>query len=356
MRTPAWIESEPETAGGRAALLPLAVLARLYGLGARLDRELYRRGWRAVRRLPCSVVSVGSLAAGGSGKTPLAAWLAAALRAQGRRVALASRGYGRRRGGAGVEIVSDGVTIRCGADRAGDEPLVLAAQAPGVPVLVARDRGEAGWRAIRTFGTEILILDDGFQHHRLVRDLDLVVLDGGAGLCGGRVLPRGPLREPPSGLARADALVVMDGPLPRGDPERLSALAPAVPRFDARRVPRTLRSLGAPGEEPVAALRGREVGMLCGIARPASFRRTLEGCGARVCAERILPDHHRYRAADLAGLAGEAPFWVTTEKDAVKLDPAWVRDADLRVLAIGVQADSSLLDFVEARLAQLRTR
>ena len=117
MRAPAWLEARPEGGAARLALLPIAALAALYGLGARANRGLYRAGWLQVRALPCRVVSVGSLAAGGSGKTPLAAWLAASLRERGLRVALASRGYGRR-GGAEVEIVSDGVTIRCGPARA----------------------------------------------------------------------------------------------------------------------------------------------------------------------------------------------------------------------------------------------
>jgi len=353
MRAPGWLGEREATPLRRALLLPVAGLAQLYGLGARLHRAAYRSGWLEARTLPCRVVSVGSLAAGGSGKTPLAAWLAAALHARGRRVALASRGYGRRGGGA-VEVVSDGVTVLCGPERAGDEPLLLAAQAPGVPVLVARDRGAAGLRAVERFGAEILVLDDGFQHHRLRRDLDLVVLDGAAGLGGGAVLPRGPLREPPAALALADAIVVMDGPLPPEDEARVAALAPGAARFAARRAPRSLRRLGAAGEEPPAALRGAEVGMLCGIARPASFRATLEGLGARVVAERLFPDHHPYRARDLRGLAGAAPRWVTTEKDAVKLDPAWCAELDLRVLAISVEGAEGLVERVLARLAQPR--
>jgi tetraacyldisaccharide 4'-kinase len=223
-------------------------------------------------------------------------------------------------------------------------------------VLVDADRARLGWRAVAAFGAEILVLDDAFSHHRLARDLDLVVLDGAEGLGNRAVLPRGPLREPLTALRCADALVVVDGPLPPDDDALLGALAPGAPRFAARRVPTTLRRLGGAGAEPTAALRGREVGLLSGIARPASFRRTVERLGARVVAERAFADHHRYRASDLAGLARAAPLWVTTEKDAVKLDPAWVGAADLRVLAIAVEGAEALVAFAEERIARLPRR
>jgi tetraacyldisaccharide 4'-kinase len=352
MRAPGWLGEPGRTPLQRVALLPLSGLAALYGLGARLHRAAYRTGLRRARTLPCRVVSVGSLAVGGSGKTPLAAWLASGLHARGRRVALASRGYGRL-GGGEVEIVSDGAGARCGPERAGDEPLLLAAQAPGVPVVVARDRGEAGLRALERFATEILVLDDGFQHHRLQRDLDVVVIDGAAGL-GGAVLPRGPLREPLGALGLADVLVVMDGPLSAEDEARVAAFAPGTVRFAARRVPRSLRALGGGAGQSLAALRGAEVGMLCGIARPASFRSTLEALGARVVAERLFPDHHPFQAGDLRGLGGSAPLWVTTEKDAVKLDPAWCAGLDLRVLGIAVEGAEGLVELVLERLDQPR--
>jgi tetraacyldisaccharide 4'-kinase len=316
------------------------------------------------------VVSVGALSAGGSGKTPVAAALAAGLRARGERVALASRGYGRV-GGGEIELVSDGKALRSDVGRAGDEPLLLAAAAPGVPVLVARDRARAGRRAVAEFGTGLLVLDDGFQHHRLARDLDVVVLDGSEGLGNGSVLPRGPLREPPAALRFAHAIAVVDGPLPAADDARVRELAPAAARFIVRRVPRALRRLRDPAagaratdsllrepdplDEPPAALAGREVGLLSGLARPASFRRTVEALGARVVAERCFPDHHPYAARDLAGLAAAAPLWITTEKDAVKIEPEWVGGAELRVLAIDIEGVEPLVEFVSARLREIRS-
>ncbi|RIK89344.1 MAG: tetraacyldisaccharide 4'-kinase, partial [Proteobacteria bacterium] len=249
-----------------------------------------------------------------------------------------------------VTVVSDGRHVRATLREAGDEALLLAAHAPGVPVLVGRDRGVVGLRAIAGFGADVLVLDDGMQHHRLARDVEIVCFDG-AGLGNGRVVPRGPLREPAAALRGADAILVVDGPMPAADEARVRAAAPQAVWFAARRRPVSLRPLaGGPGA-PAAVLRGRSVGMLAGIARPANLRRTLESLGAEVAAERVFADHHRYRARDVAGLAGP-PLWVTTEKDAAKILPRWTAPADVRVLAIALEVDepAALLDWLERTL------
>lgn len=328
----------------------LAPLAWLYGAGAWLDRTAWRRGWRTPRRLPCKVVSVGNLSVGGSAKTPTAAWLASRLQRRGHKVVLASRGYGRQGRGA-VCVVSDGRHVHADVETAGDEALLLAAHAAGVPVLVGRDRGVAGLRAVAAFGAEVLVLDDGFQHHRLARDLDLVLVDAALGFGNRRVLPLGPLREPAGALRQADAVGVVDGPLREDDAAWLEARAPDALRFRVERRPVGLRPLA--GGRPVAPeLHEAEVGLLAGIARPASLRRSLESLGARVVAERTFPDHHRYRPRDLSGLADEAARWITTEKDALKILPAWVEDAQIDALVIDVVVDDEerLLDEIETRL------
>lgn len=347
----AWLYRREDSGRSRWLLAPLWPMSLVYGVAARLHRGLYQRGWRRRKQLACKVVSVGSPVVGGAGKTPTAAWLARELHRRGTKVALATRGY-RRRGREAVRVVSDGRHVRGDVVSAGDEPLLLAAHAPGVPVLVGPDRGVVGLRAVSAFGADVVVLDDGFQHHRLARDLDLIVIDGGLGLGNGCVLPRGPLREPARALRHADAILVVDGPLPEEDASRLGELAPEAPRFAARRNPATLRPLaGGAGELP-SWLHACEVGMLTGIANPDSLRRSLASLGARVVAERSFPDHHSYRPADVSDLAEEAPLWVTTEKDAVKILPAWVGDADVRVLTIELhvlEADR-LLSWIESRL------
>jgi tetraacyldisaccharide 4'-kinase len=339
VRLPApWLEWRREEEGpiARAALLPLVPVSWLYAGAAALHRGLAERGWLWRRRLPCRVVSVGSLLAGGSGKTPVAAWIAAGLRRRGHRVVLASRGVGRERSEE-LAVVSDGRRLRSDLAHAGDEPLLLAARAPRVPVIVARDRGVAGLRAVGTFGADVLVLDDGFQHHRLARDVEILTFDAGFGLGNGYVLPRGPLREPPRALGRADALFLLDGDgeLPARDAELAQRLAPTALRVRADRRPTSVRPLAGPRRpqpEGLELLRGARVGMLTAIARPSHLRRVLESLGAAVVAERVFADHHRFRARDLRGLGRAARLWITTEKDALKIPPSWVKGAEIRVL------------------------
>jgi tetraacyldisaccharide 4'-kinase len=350
-----WLEARDESVAARVTLSPLTACSWLYGAGAWLARAAAEHGVRPRRRLPGAVVSVGNLLVGGTGKTPFAAWLARSLHARGHKVALASRGYGRS-GREPVEVVSDGRHVRGSAERVGDEPVWLAGRAPGVPVLVGRDRGLVGLRALSGFGAELLVLDDGFQHHRLARDVDFVCFDGGFGLGNGHLLPRGPLREPLSALRRADALVCLEGPLPAGDEARVRAAAPSATWFSVRRRPASLRPLAGGAAEAPERLRGAGVGVLSGIARPQRLRRSLEALGAHVVAERAFPDHHRFTPRDVAGLGAEAPLWVTTEKDAVKLVSGWCAGADVRVLAedLAVDEPDALLDWLEMRLRQRR--
>jgi tetraacyldisaccharide 4'-kinase len=347
----AWLTRRDETPLQTAALLPLWPLSWPYGAGAWLHRACYRRGVCRRSHFPGRVVSVGNLVAGGTGKTPLAAWIAKSLHRRGHTVALVSRGYGRR-GGEAVTVVSDGRFVHSRAELAGDEAMVLAARAPRVPVLVGRDRALVGWRALSAFGAEVLVLDDGFQHHRLQRDIDLVVFDGGLGLGNRRMLPRGPLREPLQALRHAQAVGVVDGPLPPADVALVDRVAPAAHRFEARRAPAGLRSLRGGDAVSPELLRGAEVGLLAALAYPAEFRRSLESLGARVVAERTFRDHYRYRRRDLRGLAAAAPLWITTEKDAVKIPVAWVGAADVRVLGIELEvaAPERLLGWIESRL------
>jgi tetraacyldisaccharide 4'-kinase len=350
MRAP-WLDARETSLASGAALLPLALIAGGWSLGARLHRALYRGGALTSTRLPCRVISVGSLNAGGTGKTPAAAWLAARLQRRGNRVVLASRGY-RRAGRDPIVTVSDGRFVRATVDQAGDEPFVLAAHAPRVPVLVGSDRALLGQRALSAYGVEILVLDDGFQHHRLARDLDLIVCDGAQGFGNRWVLPRGPLREPLSALRFAAAIGVVDGPLSEAEEDTIERYAASARRFVARRRPLGLRPLQGGELAPPESLSGARVGLLAAIARPDSLRRTLTGLGAEVIAERTFRDHHRFRPRDLAGLAKQAPLWITTEKDAVKLLPSWAPDARVLALVIELEVEQPepLLDWVEARL------
>jgi len=342
----------------------LRLASVFYGLGARTHRAWMRWTSADRGRLACAVVSVGGLTVGGAGKTPVAARLALGLRRRGWRVVLASRGY-RGRDRSSVVVVSDGAHVHSSVARSGDESFVLAAHAPGVPVLVGRDRRVVGHHAVSAFDAEILVLDDGFQHHRLARDLDIVCIDGGSGLGSQRLLPAGPLREPVSTLRHADWLCIVDGERPEGvvaarktiERERDAEVVSAFERsggemLRARRRPVDLATLDADETRSLDALRDQRVGLLAGIARPDSFRRTLQDLGARVVVERRFRDHHDYAPRDCAGLGDASILWVTTEKDALKILPEWLDGARLWVLRIEVAIDGEegVLDRLEEKL------
>jgi len=348
--------------GWRLVLAPLELLEAPYRAAAFLHRELYARGVWSRIELPARVVSIGNLTVGGSGKTPIAGWLAAELRARGSRVALLSRGVQARRA-AEVNVVSDGERILLGPVDAGDEPVWLAQTTRGVPVLAGRNRAALGLRATSLFGSEVLILDDGFQHHRLRRDVDLVCVDHGLGLGNGHALPRGPLRESPRALRRADAILLTripaskDGAGEGGASAVPAGLPPYLPRFGMRIVPSALSRLDSPGNAPLASLVGARVGVLCAIARPDRLARLLRELGAVV--ERVVayPDHHLYQPRDLRGLDRNLR-WITTAKDAVKLPAAWLSPLSVEILEERVEPveGNALLDWLVERLARAPKR
>lgn len=352
MRGP-WRQAEGEQSPlAAAAWLPLAPVSLAVRVGAAVHRASWERGLRTPRRLPCRVVSVGGLTVGGSGKTPLAAWVAAGLRARGQGVVVATRGHGRRHREP-VIVLSDGRHAFCDGEHPGDEPLVLVAQSPGTPVIVSRDRGVAGLRAVSAFDADVLVLDDGFQHHRLARDVELVVFDGHFGVGNGRVLPRGPLREGPRVLVRADGVVVLDPPLAPRATALLERHGSGAEHFTGHRRLVGTRPLEGGAVAPIEHLAGERIGILSGVANPAGVRRSLEAVGARIVAERARGDHHQFRPRDLRGLDRRPDLWVTTEKDAVKILPSWLGGVDLRVLVMRLELPrgGELLDWLAARIA-----
>jgi tetraacyldisaccharide 4'-kinase len=282
----------------------MKLLALLFGALVRLRNWLYDHGILRSWRAPVPVVCAGSLEVGGAGKTPLALLLTERLRALGWRVALLSRGYRsalERRGGR--------VSPSDRAARVGDEPLLCARRLPEVPVYVGRHRSRMAEIAVSE-GAEVLVLDDGFQHRRLARDLDVVVVEGGRSLEALDLLPAGPLREPASGLRRAHLLVVRgSGPAPAGWP------GPVVRVVDEA-AGLLQHPQGSP--LPLESLAGRRVSLVAGIARPGRFAALARAQGAQLVEERFFPDHHPFTIGDLAGLRAAI---LTTEKDAVRLPP-----------------------------------
>jgi len=299
------------------------MLNTLYAAVARGRRQWFDRHPEARRHLARPVVSVGNLAVGGSGKTPVVAHLARLLLAEGERPAVLSRGYARRRPLDGVVIVRDREGVRAGLDTAGDEPLMLARRLDGVPVLVAADRHLAGLVAERHLDASVHLLDDGFQHMMLARDADLVLVDA-RDVADARTLPGGRLREPIDTIARADAVIVTGD----GDGDEAEARLAAL---GARKIFRLTRHLGGaswvePRAGPAPAPGASRAVAFAAIARPERFMADLAAAGWDLAGDLRFRDHHRYSRADVGRIArlvsdAGASVALTSEKDLVRLLP-----------------------------------
>jgi len=308
------------------ALAPLIPLASLYGLAMRARSALYAQGLLPQHALPCRVISIGNLTVGGTGKTPVVIALATALRDRGRRVGVVSRGYKRRNADSLVEV-SDGQVLRGRPRETGDEPFLIAQRCPGVPVAVGADRPRVGRHLIDRYGVDTLILDDGYQHLALQRDVNILVLDAGAPFGNGYLLPRGRLREPLASIARASAVLVTRASQTGYLDEIKSVVhaeAPAVPIWVTDFAPSAVIRVGGSATMEPSAMKGERVLALSGIGHPDSFRRLLVAAGSIVVDHCVFPDHHAYSQEDVQRVQRAAERLgvdriVTTEKDAVKL-------------------------------------
>lgn len=282
-----------------------------YGAGVWLRNLFFAIKLTKIRKVAVPVVCIGNLTAGGTGKTPCVEWLCKGLCSLGLRVAILSRGYG-------------------GAGGANDEAMVLEDRLPDVPHLQGPDRCLIAQSAIEELESEVLVLDDGFQHRQLARDLDIVLVDATNPWGHGYLLPRGTLREPRSGLKRAGAVVITRADQVTGDKlaclrNEITKLAPDLVLCEAIHQPAEMICWESDSMD-LEELKGRKVLAFCGIGNPGSFIKTLEILGANVMASRVFPDHHAYTRNDIQGLidwaaqiAGDDALLVTTHKDLVKI-------------------------------------
>jgi tetraacyldisaccharide 4'-kinase len=320
----------------RRLLLPLAWA---YGGVAAVRRGAYRRGLLRVERVPVPVISVGALAAGGSGKTPVAGFLAGLLLDQGHRVAIVHGGYRGREAGRVQRVDPDCRWQPGAARRLGDEPLLLAAWHPRALVFCGRDKLAAARRAVEA-GAELVVLDDGFQHRRLARDLDLLLDDGRAPEA---PFPAGLARELPSAAAEAHLRWEhhRDGELPAGT-------APLASRC----LPEALHALDGTRLGSAVELRGRRVFLLAGIARPGAFLASVERLGARPVGHCWAGDHSAFSSRQLRAAArSRADVLLCTEKDAARLG-ASSPSAELVYLACRLELTRGL-PLLRERLAAL---
>lgn len=339
------------------ALLYLSSL--IYRLIIDLRNRLYDRQILKSFRLPCPVISVGNITVGGTGKTPCVIGLARMLQQNGFTCAVISRGYGGKNPQP-VNIVSDGNSVLLGAERAGDEPLLIARSLPGIPVITGAKRTLTGQAAIERLGSNVLICDDALQHRQIVRDIDIVLLDAEKPLGNGYLLPRGSLREPKDGLKRADCIILTRAGVTKPLHPEIDAIVSraGIPVF---RAAHQFKELIRPGENHVRGqnvLMGKKVCAFCGIAQPASFKKLLIEAGSEVLSFMEFPDHYTYDRNDLQTLKNHflkfhADYWITTEKDAMRLEahPEFLKTLCILRVEMEIKpSEPSFEDFILKRL------
>lgn len=306
-----------------------APFAWLFGLSVRLRRSAYDRRWLKIERVSVPVISVGNISVGGTGKTPVVEWIARLLQDQGLVVGVLSRGYGRST--RGFRLVGDGPGGSLDPELVGDEPAQLASTLqsgrvhPVVVVAVDEDRVRGARLMIRDHGVDVIILDDGFQHRRLGRDLDIVLLTADEVERGGALLPAGDWREPFDSVERAGAVVVTR--CASGDHFRsLEGLLNQwhVPVFGVRTTVRSMYQAASREEMLPVERRSAKAFLVAGIGYPEGFRATVNGQGIEITGEVFFRDHHRFTDADLNAVRegfrrSGATHILTTEKDATRL-------------------------------------
>ncbi|MCX7924532.1 MAG: tetraacyldisaccharide 4'-kinase [Fimbriimonadales bacterium] len=327
-------------------------LAGLYALGWRVYEGVYRLGLKRRTPMPIPVIGVGSLWAGGVGKTPVVIAVARLLHESGRRVAVLTHGYGGSRYRE-VTLIEPGEFPD--PAEVGDETTELRLMLPDVPIAVGKRRARTAEAAMARWSPEILVLDDGFQHLPLARSLDLVLLPAESPLGNGYCLPAGPLREPPSGLERAGGVVVVEVcPHPQplshavGEGGQLSLSrvrekgqgGEGIPLYHVSIAPTALLSIPTGNRLPLHTLQNRPLTLICGIARPERFVQTAQSLGYSIESLSTFPDHHAYIPDELRPLSGKTVL--TTVKDAVKLRTHLPADCDAYALLLEAQLDEPL--------------
>jgi tetraacyldisaccharide 4'-kinase len=321
----------------KVLLFPLTLLSLPYEWGVRIRTILYSINLWKTKRLPCPVISVGNITVGGTGKTPLVITLAKELMGRGIPMAILSRGYKGEKGSG--PLVSDGKTVLLSQEESGDEPFQMAKALKGIPVLIGKDRFANGQLALERFGVRGLLLDDGYQHLQLHRDLNILLIDSQIGFGDHHLLPRGILREPIHHLHRAHLFIltkVENSEACRPIEKVLQELHPSSPVFHSHYETRGL--IGPKGEwEELPFLKGKKVLAVSGIANPHYFSFLLKKCGMEIVREMTFPDHHHFTPKDLISIKENTKgldWIVTTEKDMVKLRNMRLVQPPLRALDI----------------------
>jgi len=338
------------------AKIILHAVSLLYLLIIKLRNLLYDHKFFPEVKLPCPVISVGNITAGGTGKTPCVIMLAQIVKEMGFKPAVLSRGYGGSNK-APVNVVSDGSNILLSGTVAGDEPSLIARSLQGVPVLIGPQRSLTGRAAIDKFGVDMIICDDAFQHRRIFRDINLLLLDGRKPFGNGYLLPRGELREPLRELRRADAFILTRSD-EAGGTDSISGKFKNTAVFAGIHRPVDLVRGDYGATLPFSALQGKKICGFAGIARPDSFKKSLLAAGAQIISFAVFPDHHAYSKQELETIYNNftgsgADFLLTTEKDGMRLQEFPVLAQKIYLLRIAmtiIPADQPLKKFIAKKL------
>ncbi|NKE70986.1 tetraacyldisaccharide 4'-kinase [Nitrospiraceae bacterium HYJII51-Mn-bac16s-1-B09] len=322
-------------------LFPFSILASLYGLSCRLRILLYEKGMLPRKKVDCLVVSIGNLTVGGTGKTPFTIFLAKKWQERGYTVGIVSRGYrGTYKGP--LRLVSDGQEILERPETAGDEPYLMAQRLKGIPILVSSDRYKGCQWLLERFHLDLILLDDGFQHIRLHRDLNILLVDATNPFGNGALLPRGALREPLSEVRRADVVIFTRSE----DQADASEWIGEIERFGKPCVrtsfqPSRLIDVRNGTALPAGTLVKEPVLSFCGIGNPDSFGMLLKRLGVDLREQVVFRDHHSYQLSDLEKIRKKADqlgakWVVTTEKDAVKIKALLPKDFVVWALRVDI--------------------
>ena len=326
----------------RVLLMPLC---GLYSLIVFIRNYCYNVGIYKQQKLPCVVISIGNIVVGGTGKTPTVTAIAKILQNNETKVAILLRGYKRKRDNE-ITIVSDGKNLLCSREESGDEANMLAHQLSEIPIIVGKQRYLAGEAAINKYNSEVVILDDGFQHRKLTRDLDILIIDATQPYGTSSLLPIGTLRESKSSIRRADIILLTRTDATGINIERLKTelnqLAPNTPILESLHKPTSLYQLNQADDNstmPLNNLSGKLLLAVCGIGNPNAFVKTLNRHNPDKVELLAFPDHHVYTESDLQTIKHEmkrceAEWIVTTQKDEHKLADF---NTDLPILVLAIE-------------------
>lgn len=360
--------TEEERDNIRPLPLFLYLLSRIYGWGLKFNSWLYERRIIDVKKLPCRVISIGNLTVGGTGKTPMTIYIAEMIKELGFKPAVISRGYkgaSEKKGG----VVSDGHNILMKPAFSGDEPFMIAKNLKNIPVLVGQNRYQGGRQAVEMFSSNVIVLDDAFQHRKLHRDIDIVLIDDQALFGNGHLLPRGILREPVSALKRADACILTRFVGSSGSEDYLEKAAPGKPVFRSFHVPyiygifhhvasRLIGPDTPEHSEDFSFLKDAGVFIFSGIAKNEEFRRMIKEKVKNIIGYSEYPDHHPYSDHDLQDIVRraekcKADYVVTTEKDYARIGDHMRNNTRLAVIGIRISfgsEESGFKEFIRKKL------